>query len=80
MKQREVTTPDNTQWTCVQAYSAQDGDAADKAATLSQTEDGGVPVVCTPSGGAQTIRLELELDWLENLSDEELTQAIQAAQ
>ncbi|UOQ54266.1 hypothetical protein [Hymenobacter cellulosivorans] len=80
MKQREVTTPDNTQWTCVQAYSAVNSDAADKAATLSETDTGGVPVVCTPSGGAQTVRLELEKDWLDNLSDKELAQAIQAAQ
>ena len=80
MKQREVTAPDKTQWTCVQAYAALDSTAADKAATLSETAAGDVPVVCTPSGGAQTVRLELGKDWLENLSDEELTQAIQAAQ
>ncbi|MCB2379997.1 hypothetical protein LGH70_20550 [Hymenobacter sp. BT635] len=80
MKQREVTASDKTQWTCVQAYAAMDTDTADKAASLSETEDGGVPVVCTPSGGAQTVRLELAKDWLDTLTDEELTNAITAAQ
>jgi hypothetical protein len=80
MKQREITTADKTQWTCVQAYASVDSTAADKAVALSETEDGGVPVVCTPSGGAQTVRLELAKDWLENLSDEELANAITAAQ
>ncbi|TGE20802.1 hypothetical protein E5K00_21710 [Hymenobacter aquaticus] len=80
MKQREVTTADNTRWTCVQAYAAVESSTADQATSLSETEEGAVPVVCTPSGGAQTVRLELGKDWLDNLSDDELATAIQAAQ
>ncbi|TGE26511.1 hypothetical protein E5K02_17105 [Hymenobacter metallicola] len=80
MKQREVTAADKTRWTCVQAYAGLDNETAEKATDLSETEQGGVPVVCTPSGGAQTVRLELAKDWLDNLSDEELVNAIQAAQ
>lgn len=76
MKQREVTAADNTTWTCVQAYAALNGKAAEKATDLSENEEGLVPVVCTPSGGAQTVRLNLAKNWLEDLSDEELTQAI----
>jgi hypothetical protein len=79
MKQREVTDSHNTTWTCVQAYAGVDSSAATEATERSATEAGDVPVVCTPSGGAQTIRLELSKDWLDSLSDEELTNAIAAA-
>jgi hypothetical protein len=80
MKQREVTDKHNTTWTCVQAYAATDSTATEEAVKRSETDFGAVPVVCTPSGGAQTVRLELSKDWLDNLSDEELTAAIAAAQ
>lgn len=76
MKQREVTDQQNTTWTCVQAYAGVDGNAAAEATKRSETDAGDVPVVCTPSGGAQTVRLELSKDWFDNLSDEELTTAI----
>jgi len=80
MKQREVTDKENTTWTCVQAYGALEGKAGEKAAALAETEAGKVPVVCTPSGGAQTVRLELAKDWFDNLSDEDLATAITAGQ
>ncbi len=65
----------------MQAYA---GGLADKqienaAAKLAENTDGTVPVVCTPSGGAQTVRLELDKNWLEDLSDEDLLVAIAAA-
>lgn len=78
MQQREVTDKDNTTWTCVQAYAGVDSQAAAEATERSESEEGTVPVVCTPSGGAQTVRLELQKDWLENLSDEELVATIAA--
>ena len=80
MKQREVTSQDNTTWTCVQAYAGVESAAAEEAVEKSESDEGTVPVVCTPSGGAQTVRLELAKDWLDNLSDDELKQAIAAAQ
>lgn len=80
MKQREVTDQHNTTWTCVQAYAAVESAATEEAIARSETDSGAVPVVCTPSGGAQTVRLELEKDWLDSLSDEELATAISAAQ
>jgi len=79
MKQREVTDSHNTTWTCVQAYAGVDSSAADAATERSATDTGEVPVVCTPSGGAQTVRLELTKDWLDSLSDEELANAIASA-
>ncbi|GAB3827345.1 hypothetical protein [Hymenobacter jeollabukensis] len=80
MKQREVTDKHNTTWTCAQAYAAIESAATEEAVAKSETDEGNVPVVCTPSGGAQTVRLELPKDWFDNLPDEELAQAIQAAQ
>ena len=80
MKQREVTDQHNTTWTCVQAYAGVESAAAEQAMERSETDSGAVPVVCTPSGGAQTVRLELNKDWLDNLSDEELASVITAAQ
>lgn len=76
MEQREVTDQQNTTWTCVQAYGGLTGKAAEKAADIAETNDGKMPVVCTPSGGAQTVRLELDKEWVTALSDDELIQAI----
>ncbi|WP_324673446.1 hypothetical protein [Hymenobacter sp. GOD-10R] len=79
MKQREVIDAHHTTWTCVQAYAGLEGKVAEQAAKLAETADGQVTVVCTPNGGAQTVRLELNSNWLDNLSDEELLQAIAEA-
>jgi len=80
MQQREITDQENTTWTCVQAYAALDGAAAEKATDIVERNGGKVPVVCTPSGGAQIVRLELDKNWLEELSDEQLEQEITAKQ
>ncbi|MBC3541018.1 hypothetical protein ACFSC6_17170 [Rufibacter sediminis] len=76
MTQREVTDQDNLTWTCVQAYAGLEGKAAEKATELSASEEGTVTVICTPSGQAQTVRLELPANWLDQTSDEELLQQI----
>lgn len=76
MEQREVTDKDNVVWTCVQAYSTLSGKAAEKAAELAESENGQVTVVCTPTGGAQTVRLQLNKNWIEQVSDEDLLKAI----
>ncbi|SMB93481.1 conserved hypothetical protein [Hymenobacter roseosalivarius DSM 11622] len=78
-KQREITDQANTLWTCVQAYAGLDSKTAEQATKLAETEDGIVTVVCTPSGGAQTVRLELDKSWLEEISDEALAAAIESA-
>ncbi|KAA9331687.1 hypothetical protein F0P96_13890 [Hymenobacter busanensis] len=79
MKQREVTDQHGTTWTCVQAYAGVDSAAAEQATELAQAADGSVTVVCTPSGGAQTKRLDLAADWLDSLTDDELKNALDAA-
>lgn len=80
MTQREVTDENNTTWTCVQAYAGLDKEASEKAAALSEHDDGTVPVVCTPGGGEQSVRLALPKNWMDALSDEELLSEITAAQ
>ncbi|MGV3538426.1 MAG: hypothetical protein ACO1OQ_01360 [Rufibacter sp.] len=77
MTQREVTDQDNLTWTCVQAYAGLQGQAAEKATELAESAEGTVTVVCTPSGQAQTVRLDLPKTWLESLSDEELVRQIE---
>jgi hypothetical protein len=76
MKQREISDQDNTTWTCVQAYSGTGSEEmAEKIA--EQEAEGSVAVVCTPNGGAQSVRLQLAPDWLDALSDAQLLQKIQ---
>lgn len=79
MKQREVQGDDNVRWTCVQALGGVESKVADEAAEKVQAADGTVPVVCTPSGGAETLRLALPAGWEEEMSDEQLVAAIAAA-
>jgi hypothetical protein len=76
MIQREVTDREGTKWNCVQAYTGLQGKLADKAAELAETDEGKIPVVCTPSGGAQSVRLEVKENWYEQLSDDALVEAI----
>jgi hypothetical protein len=78
LKQREIQDEESTAWTCVQALSGLTGEAAAEAAEKVESAAGTVPVVCTPSGGRQSVRLELPKDWLESLSDEDLLKAIAA--
>ncbi|MDB5248214.1 MAG: hypothetical protein JWQ40_2608 [Segetibacter sp.] len=76
MIQREVTDKENVKWTCVQAYSGLQEKLSDKAAALSENKEGKFTVVCTPSGGAQTVRLELPENWTQQMQDEEIVNAI----
>jgi hypothetical protein len=78
MKQREITGNENIKWTCVQAYAGLDGKVSKETQELSENNDGTVTVVCTPSGGAQTVRLQLSKDWEQQLSDEDLSHEIQS--
>ncbi len=77
MKQREVTDSANTRWTCVQAYTMVDRDSAEEISHSTKGESGQITVVCTPSGGAKTVRIELPENWDEVMDDAALLQAIQ---
>lgn len=76
---REVTDEGGVTWSCVQAYAGLSGGGGskDEAARVEGARDT-FEVVCTPSGGAQTVRLELKGGWEESYSDEELLGEIEA--
>jgi hypothetical protein len=76
MIQREVRDSENVTWSCVQALSGLSGEAAEEAAERVESGEGTVPVVCTPSGGEQSVRIELPTGWAEQMSDEDLLTAI----
>jgi hypothetical protein len=62
----------------VQAYAGLgEGAAADAAAERGDGDT--VTVVCTPTGAAQTVRLDLAPDWAEALGDDDLAAAITEA-
>ncbi|MBD2074246.1 hypothetical protein H6F86_10160 [Phormidium sp. FACHB-592] len=75
MDQREVTDREGITWTCIQALSG----ISDEAAQVKGEEDS-YWVVCTPSGGAQSVRVKLQGDWQTTESDETLLDEIAAAQ
>ena len=78
---REIIDKEETTWSLVQAYAGlkePDGELSD-AARVAGTKDA-VYVVATPSGGAQSVRLQLKSDWESSLSDEELLEEIKTHQ
>lgn len=79
MREREVQDENKIQWKCVQALEGVHTVSKPDIGQRLQNKDGQVPVICTPSGGAQTIRLFLNKDWDESMSDESLLKAIQDA-
>ncbi|GAB3530062.1 hypothetical protein GCM10027443_10180 [Pontibacter brevis] len=80
MTQREITDTNNTTWTCVQAYAGLDKEASERATELAENANGTVPVVCTPGGGAQSVRIALPKNWMDSLSDKALLSEIKKAQ
>lgn len=79
MRQRDVQDPDNVRWTCVQALGALEAEQGGLAAEKLADASGDVPVVCTPSGGAQSVRVMLPPSWMDEMDDDALLAAIAAA-
>lgn len=73
---REVTDAEGTIWKCVQAY-AELSEKTDKEDLAKVKGEDAYWVVCTPNGGAQSVRVKLPQDWETTCSDEELLEAIQ---
>jgi hypothetical protein len=74
---REVTDGEGTTWSCVEAYAGLSEEGKSDAARVEGTDR--YRVVCTPSGGAQSVELELPEGWNEALSDDDLLREIGAA-
>ncbi len=76
---REITDATGTVWTVAQAYAGLgDTPAAQSAAERAADTPGAVAVVCTPTGGEMSVRLELPVGWAESLSDDQLRDALAA--
>ena len=73
---REIQDGEGTTWSCIQAYAGLSNNAEKREAARVEGAPDLVEVVCTPSGGAQTVRLKLAGDWENKLSDEELLSEI----
>ncbi len=76
--EREVTDGEGITWTCVQAYAMLPEHSDAQAAARTDSSNESYHVVCTPSGGAQSVRIELPGGWEESASDEDLLRAIEA--
>ncbi len=76
---REVTDREGVTWECVQAYGGLTREGENEEAARVEGEENLFHVVCTPSGGAQSVRLRLEGGWEEEYGDEDLLREIEAA-
>ncbi len=78
--EREITDSDGITWKCIQAYSGLDNNAENRDAAQVKGQEDTYWVVCTPSGGAKSVRLKLQGEWEKSYSDEMLLDEIQAQQ
>ncbi len=77
---RDVKAPDGITWTCIQAFAGLGKDSEKTEAARVEDSSNRFHVVCTPSGGAKSVRVELPGNWEKSLSDEDLLRAIEAQQ
>ena len=76
---REVIDPHGTTWACVQAFAGLGADADKTEAARVEGAPDHVHVICTPSGGAKSVRIQLPEAWEQQLSDEVLLQLIRTS-
>jgi len=72
---RDVTDPDGIIWSCIQAFAGLGNDPEKVDAARVEGAPDRVHVVCTPGGGAKSVRLELPGNW-EQMPDDDLLQEI----
>jgi len=77
---REITSRDGVTWTCVQAFTGLTEGTKNQDAAQVKGQPDSYWVICTPSGGAQSVRLQLSGEWENTYSDEELLNEIRAQQ
>jgi hypothetical protein len=75
---REFTDAEGITWSCIQAFAGLGNDREKAEAARVEGTSDQVHVVCTPSGGAKSVRLELPADWEESMPEEALAKAIHA--
>jgi hypothetical protein len=74
---REITDSDGITWSCIQAFAGL-GNDPDKVDAARVDGSDRLRVVCTPSGNAASVRLELPEGWEADLPDDDLLAAIRA--
>lgn len=77
---REVTDSDQVVWNCVEAYSGLSDSPENHEKAQVKGSDDQYWVVCTPGGGAKSVRLKLQEEWETSYSDEELLKEIETQQ
>ncbi len=75
---REVSDGEGITWTCIQAFAGLGNDPEKMDAARVDGTRNQVHIVCTPSGGAKSVRIELAEDWETSLSDDDLLQTIRS--
>ncbi len=76
---REVRDSDGTTWSVVQAFAGLGNDPVKTEAARVEGAPDRVHVVCTPGGGARSVRVDLPLGWEESATDAAIEAAIRAA-
>ena len=72
---RDVTDPQGITWSCIQAFAGL-GNDPEKADAARVRGSDRLRVICTPSGGAASVRVELPEGWETSMPEEELLGAI----
>jgi len=75
---REVTDAGSITWSCIQAFAGLGNDPEKVEAARVDGAADRVHVVCTPSGGAKSVRLELPGNWEKDVSDDVLLTTIRS--
>ncbi len=72
---REVTDAEGVVWSCAQAFAGLNDDPERAEAARVKGAEDLFHVVCTPSGGARSVRLQLPSGW-EEMPEEALAREI----
>jgi hypothetical protein len=67
---REIMDADGITWSCIQAFAGLGNNPEKLDAARVEGRQDLVHVVCTPSGGAQSVRIELPGGWEKSLPDD----------
>lgn len=76
---RDVTDDEGITWTCTPPYAGLAAEGAMPDAARVEGSDERYHVVCTPAGGARSVRVEVPADWETAWDDATLGAAVRAA-
>ena len=75
---REVIDANGIVWSCIQAFAGLGNDPVKSAAARVEGMHDRVHVVCTPGGGARSVRIVMPGGWEDECPDAEILAAIRA--